>query len=82
MIIEVTANHPQIEAMHPVGLLVHGNIPIEAQAACIAYVMPEVRRHRRRFALSLSLSKCHQCPCAVFCDRTQAEAWLNRRLMA
>lgn len=48
--------------------------------AYVAYVMPNVRRTRRRCVLGLSLSECHGCPCGVFEDETSAKAWLERHI--
>ncbi|MCA9912044.1 MAG: hypothetical protein KC496_01790 [Anaerolineae bacterium] len=74
-----------------VGLLVHGNIDIDdrlaqlrtqnIQGACIAYVMPEVARRKRRcYALAMGLSSRHKCPCAVFTDENKARALLSSQL--
>lgn len=94
-IIEI-ANQAENDIVQPVaarrvGLLVHGNIDIDnrlaqlraqnIQEACVAYVLPKAaRRTRRCYALSLGLSSCHSCPCAVFSDENKARAWLSEQL--
>ncbi|GAB4508336.1 MAG: hypothetical protein OHK0046_00430 [Anaerolineae bacterium] len=91
-ILEITTQEHDLGSIpaQPVALMVHGPADVRrtindleasgASCACIAFVMPNLRRNRRRLALTLGLAQCHNRPCAVFEDRAEAERWLKQRL--
>lgn len=49
----------------------------DATPSRIAFVTPNVKRSRRRLAVSLGLSDCFGCPCRVFHDEDTARRWLT-----